>query len=253
MNKLIFNPIIVLIGIFLFSFSDISKKNENDTLNVLVFSKTKGYRHQNIEIGVASFRTLAANKSWKITTTEDATYFNDKFLSKIDVVVFFNTTGDILNSSEEIALEWFIKSGGGFLGIHAAADTEYDWPFYQELIAAHFASHPPTQKARLIVHQETNHPAIGHLGNEWSLRDEWYSFKEPLKSHATLLMEVDDSSLSGKIPLTGSHPIAWAHEKYGGRSMYTGIGHTAEQFSDPVYLEHIARSVEWVGRVILKK
>ena len=137
-----------------------------------------------------------------MTTTEDATYFNDKFLSKIDVVVFFNTTGDILNSSEEIALEGFIKSGGGFLGIHAAADTEYDWPFYQELIAAHFASHPPTQKARLIVHQETNHPAIGHLGNEWSLRDEWYSFKEPLKSHATLLMEVDDSSLSGKIPLT---------------------------------------------------
>jgi len=253
MNKLIFNPIIVLIGIFLFSFSDISKKNENDTLNVLVFSKTQGYRHENIKIGLAGFRTLAANKSWKITTTEDATYFNDKFLSKIDVVVFFNTTGDILNSSEEIALEWFIKSGGGFLGIHAAADTEYYWPFYQELIAAHFASHPPTQKARLIVHQETNHPAIGHLGNEWSLRDEWYSFKEPLKSHATLLMEVDDSSLSGKIPLTESHPIAWAHEKYGGRSMYTGIGHTAEQFSDPVYLEHIARSVEWVGRVILKK
>ena len=253
MNKLIFNPIIVLIGIFLFSFSDISKKNKNNSLNVLVFSKTEGYRHQNIEIGVASFRTLAANKSWKMTTTEDATYFNDKFLSKIDVVVFFNTTGDILNSSEEIALEGFIKSGGGFLGIHAAADTEYDWPFYQELIAAHFASHPPTQKARLIVHQETNHPAIGHLGNEWSLRDEWYSFKEPLKSHATLLMEVDDSSLSGKIPLTESHPIAWAHEKYGGRSMYTGIGHTAEQFSDPVYLEHIARSVEWVGRVILKK
>ena len=253
MNKLIFNPIIVLIGIFLFSFSDISKKNENDTLNVLVFSKTQGYRHENIKIGLAGFRTLAANKSWKITTTEDATYFNDKFLSKIDVVVFFNTTGDILNSSEEIALEWFIKSGGGFLGIHAAADTEYDWPFYQELIAAHFASHPPTQKARLIVHQETNHPAIGHLGNEWSLRDEWYSFKEPLKSHATLLMEVDDSSLSGKIPLTESHPIAWAHEKFGGRSMYTGIGHTAEQFSDPVYLEHIARSVEWVGRVILKK
>ena len=253
MNKLIFNPIIVLIGIFLFSFSDISKKNENDTLNVLVFSKTQGYRHENIKIGLAGFRTLAANKSWKMTTTEDATYFNDKFLSKIDVVVFFNTTGDILNSSEEIALEGFIKSGGGFLGIHAAADTEYDWPFYQELIAAHFASHPPTQKARLIVHQETNHPAIGHLGNEWSLRDEWYSFKEPLKSHATLLMEVDDSSLSGKIPLTESHPIAWAHEKFGGRSMYTGIGHTAEQFSDPVYLEHIARSVEWVGRVILKK
>ena len=253
MNKLIFNPTIVLIGIFLFSFSDISKRNENDTLNVLVFSKTQGYRHENIKIGLAGFRTLAANKSWKMTTTEDATYFNDKFLSKIDVVVFFNTTGDILNSSEEIALEGFIKSGGGFLGIHAAADTEYDWPFYQELIAAHFASHPPTQKARLIVHQETNHPAIGHLGNEWSLRDEWYSFKEPLKSHATLLMEVDDSSLSGKIPLTESHPIAWAHEKFCGRSMYTGIGHTAEQFSDPVYLEHIARSVEWVGRVILKK
>ena len=253
MNKLIFNPIIVLIGIFLFYFSDVSKTNENDTLNVLVFSKTQGYRHQNIKIGLAGFRTLAANKSWKMTTTEDATYFNDKFLSKIDVVVFFNTTGDILNSSEEIALEGFIKSGGGFLGIHAAADTEYDWLFYQELIAAHFASHPPTQKARLIVHQETNHPAIGHLGNEWSLRDEWYSFKEPLKSHATLLMEVDDSSLSGKIPLTESHPIAWAHEKFSGRSMYTGIGHTAEQFSDPVYLEHIARSVEWVGRVILKK
>ena len=253
MNKSIFNPIIVLIGIFLFSFSDISKKNENDTLNVLVFSKTQGYRHENIEIGIASFRTLAANKSWKMTTTEDATYFNDKFLSKIDVVVFFNTTGDILSSSEEIALEGFIKSGGGFLGIHAAADTEYDWPFYQELIAAHFASHPPTQKARLIVHKETNHPAIGHLGNEWSLRDEWYSFKEPLKSHATLLMEVDDSSLSGKIPLTESHPITWAHEKFGGRSMYTGIGHTAAQFSDPVYLEHITRSVEWVGRVILKK
>ena len=252
-NNSIFIPVILLIGLFLFSFSYISKENENDSLNVLVCSKTEGYRHDNIKIGVAGFRTLAAKKKWKMTTTEDAAYFNNKFLSKIDVVVFFNTTGDILNSSEEIALEAFIKNGGGFLGIHAAADTEYDWPFYQELIAAHFASHPPTQQARLIVHQETNHPAIGHLGNEWSLRDEWYSFKEPLKSHATLLMEVDDSSLYGKIPLTESHPIAWAHEKFGGRAIYTGIGHTVEQFSDPVYLEHITRSIEWVGENVVKK
>ena len=253
MNKSIFILGILLICILLFSFSYVSKEIENDSLNVLVFSKTEGYRHDNIKIGVAGFRTLAAKKSWKMTTTEDASYFNNKFLSKVDVVIFFNTTGDVLNSSQEIALEAFIKNGGGFLGIHAAADTEYDWPFYQELIAAHFASHPRTQHARLIVHQETNHPAIGHLGNEWLLRDEWYFFKEPLKSHATLLMEVDDSSLSGKIPLIQVHPIAWAHEKFGGRAMYTGIGHTAEQFSDPVYLEHITRSIEWVGENAVKK
>jgi type 1 glutamine amidotransferase len=248
MKKSIFITAIVIVSLLFSSFLDVSE--EKKSLKILVFTKTEGYRHENIKTGIEVLKNVAIKQRWMMTATEDANYFNKIFLSKIDVVVFFNTTGDILNSSEEIALESYIKNGGGFLGIHAAADTEYDWLFYQELIAAHFASHPPTQKARLIVHKETNHPAIRHLGNEWLLRDEWYSFRAPLKSHATLLMEVDDSSLTGKIPLTRVHPIAWAHDKFGGRAMYTGIGHTTAQFSDPVYLEHIILSIKWAGKVL---
>ncbi|MDG1277482.1 MAG: ThuA domain-containing protein [Algoriphagus sp.] len=233
----------------------ISQENrQNNNINVLVFTKTEGFRHENISEGLKGLRILSDQENWNMTTTEDSRFFNIPFLSEFDVVIFLNTTGDILNELEEAAFESYIKSGGGFLGIHAAADTEYDWPFYQELISAQFLGHQPTQQARLKVHQETHHPSINHLDEVWTLTDEWYYFKEPLKPHAMVLMEIDDSSITEKSPTGQNYPIAWAHQKFEGRVVYTGIGHTKELFSDPIYLEHLKKSIQWsAGKYEIKQ
>ncbi|MCB0642313.1 MAG: ThuA domain-containing protein [Phaeodactylibacter sp.] len=237
--------VLSLFGLLFIAFTPVEETSSR--LNVLVFTKTTAYRHQNIPEGIKAFRSLADQENWNLTATEDPGFFNEAYLEKVDVVLFFNTSGDILNPAEEKAFEAYIRNGGGFVGIHAAADTEEDWPFYQELVGAYFDSHPPVQEARLLVRQATQHPAINHLHQDWTPTDEWYYFKAPLKSHATVLLELDESSVTGKAPTGQPHPIAWAHQKFGGRMLYTGIGHTAAQFSNPVYLEHLIRSVQWAG------
>ncbi|MFY0607783.1 MAG: ThuA domain-containing protein [Cyclobacteriaceae bacterium] len=246
MNKLVHTISACLLGIIILSCTA-QNQSDSDEINILVFSKTGGFRHKNINEGIASLREISNQNGWKLIASENAGFFTSDSLNEIDVVIFLNTTGDILAGDQEEAFERYIRNGGGFVGIHAAADTEYEWPFYQEMICAQFASHPKTQEARLVVKQDSKHPSIGHLDDEWIVTDEWYYFKEPLKAHAKILIELDESTITGKEPTGQVHPITWSHEEFGGRVIYTGIGHTKAQFSNPVYLEHLTRSINWAA------
>ncbi|MDY7085309.1 MAG: ThuA domain-containing protein, partial [Actinomycetota bacterium] len=115
--------------------------------DVLVFSKTAGFRHDAIPAGIQLIRDLGAANSFTVTATEDSGQFTATNLARFSAVVFLNTTGDVLNPAQQSAFENYIRSGGGFVGVHAASDTEYDWPFYGELVGAYFASHPAIQAA----------------------------------------------------------------------------------------------------------
>ncbi len=96
---------------------------------ILVFSKTEGFRHDSIGAGQAMLQTLADENGWELELTEDSTLFNTEDLSNFAVVVWLNTTGNVLNASEQAAFEDYIENGGGYVGVHSAADTEYDWPW----------------------------------------------------------------------------------------------------------------------------
>lgn len=210
---------------------------------VLVFSKTAGFRHDSIPEGIAAVRELGAAHGFKVDATEDARAFTAKNLARYDAVVFMSTTGDVLNRTQQRAFERYIERGGGYVGVHAAADTEYDWPFYGGLAGAYFHSHPEIQSA--TVHVENHaHPGTAHLGKNWERTDEWYNYRSNPREQAHVLATLDEASYTGGT-MNGDHPIAWCQEYEGGRAFYTGGGHTKESYAEPAFLQHLAGGIKW--------
>ncbi|MCR3726914.1 type 1 glutamine amidotransferase [Streptomyces umbrinus] len=210
---------------------------------VLVFSKTAGFRHDSIPEGVAAVKSLGAENGFRVDATEDAGAFSSRNLSRYDAVVFLSTTGDVLNGAQQRAFEGYIKRGGGYVGIHAAADTEYDWEFYGGLAGAYFQSHPAIQPARIEV-EDRAHPATSHLGESWNRTDEWYNYRSNPRDRAHVLASLDETSYSGGT-MSGDHPIAWCQEYRGGRAFYTGSGHTKESYADPAFRQHLLGGIRW--------
>ncbi|MDQ3790308.1 MAG: ThuA domain-containing protein [Actinomycetota bacterium] len=199
--------------------------------DVLVFSKTAGFRHDAIPAGIAMLRELGAAGNFTVTATEDAAQFTTANLAQYETVVFLNTTGDVLNATQQTAFESYIRGGGGYVGIHSAADTEYDWPFYGELVGAYFASHPAIQQATVRVENRA-HPATQHLGASWVRTDEWYNYRTNPRSTARVLATLDESTYSGG-SMGADHPHTWCKTVQSGRSFYTGSGHTQASYTEP--------------------
>ena len=219
------------------TFSSATAQNDSQSQQaVLLFTKTEGFRHQSIPAGIKAIQILADQNNIRAKHTEDAEYFHPDSLSGFDGVVFLNTTGDILNNPQQLALKQFIRSGGGFMGIHAAADTEYGWPWYGKMVGAYFESHPRVQEATILV-KDYSHPATSFLESQWIRTDEWYNYKQ-ISDHIQVLMELDESSYEGGAN-GRHHPIAWYHNFEGGRIFYTGLGHTVEGYSEPDFLKHL--------------
>ncbi|MET0357237.1 MAG: ThuA domain-containing protein, partial [Cellvibrio sp.] len=207
---------------------------------VLVFSKTKGWRHDSIPAGISALEKLAADNSFTLTATEDADIFTDEQLKTFNAIVFLNTSLDVLDDSQQVAMERFIQAGGGFVGIHSAADTEWegDWYWYRRLVGAVFKNHPNepsnVQIARVNV-EDKNHLATEKLPASFEIADEWYNYRDFYEFNKVLL-SVDEKTYQGG-EHGDHHPIAWYHDFDGGRSFYTGLGHSAETFSNPAFTQ----------------
>lgn len=212
------------------------------TKRVLVFSKTAGFHHSSIKVGVAAIQKLGSENKFEVDTTIDARQFNTKNLKKYAAVIFLNTTGDVLNDEQQIAFEQYIKAGGGYVGVHAATDTEYGWPWYGKLAGAYFTDHPRQQMATLNVINR-NTIATKHLPEVWKRKDEWYNFKD-ISTTIKVLITIDESSYEGgkNKPV---HPMAWYHDFDGGRSFYTELGHVEESYTDPLFLQHLLGGIQY--------
>lgn len=209
---------------------------------VLVFARTKGFYHASIPVGIAAVQKLGAENNFIVDTTTDASFFTRKHLKKYAAVVFLNTTGDVLNDEQQKAFQKFIHSGKGFVGVHAATDTEYEWPWYNQLVGAYFKSHPKQQEAVLNITDASN-AATSHLPVQWKRFDEWYNFKS-LQNGLHVLMTIDEKSYTGG-ENGDVHPMAWYHEFDGGRSFYTALGHTDASYADPLYLKHLLAGIQY--------
>ncbi|WPR71076.1 ThuA domain-containing protein [Flavobacterium sp. NG2] len=212
--------------------------------NILVFSKTSGFRHTSIPKGILALQKMGDQQHWKMTFTEDATLFNKETLSDFNLVLFLNTTGDVLNRSQELAFEEYMHKGGSYVGVHAASDTEYEWPFYAEMVGAQFKSHPKQQKAVLNVDTSNPHPATSHYPASFEKFDEWYNFKKPVAKHVNVILSIDENSYQGE-RMGSHHPISWYHIYEGGRVFYTAMGHTDESYSDVNFLKHLQEGIRW--------
>jgi cytochrome c len=209
---------------------------------VLVFSKTTGFRHDSIPQGIAAIDALGAEHGFAVDSTEDAARFSDAVLARYKVVVFLNTTGDILSVGEKAAFERYVRSGGGFVGIHSASDTEYGWPWYGRLVGSWFASHPQIQRATVHI-ANPDHPSMKGLPPLWERIDEWYNFRSNPRGAVQVLATLDEATYSGGA-MGADHPIAWCQEMDGGHSWYTAMGHTKESYAEPLFRLHLLSGIE---------
>ncbi|RMG30296.1 MAG: PKD domain-containing protein, partial [Bacteroidetes bacterium] len=215
---------------------------KRSTQRVLVFSKTAGFRHTSIPAGKQALLKLGAENGMQIDTTEDASYFTEDSLKAYSAVVFLNTSKDVLDFAQQADFERYIQAGGGFVGIHAATDTEYEWPWYGELVGAYFKSHPQVQPARLR-RLDASHPSTLELPQSWEFTDEWYNFQQ-INPHLIPLLEIDETSYQGG-ENPDFHPISWYHEFDGGRAWYTNLGHEAATYTDERFLAHLLGGLQY--------
>ncbi|MBI1299305.1 DUF5060 domain-containing protein [bacterium] len=214
--------------------------------NVLVFSKTAGFRHGSISAGITAIEALGAEHNFNVTASEDAALFTDATLAAYDVIVFLNTTGNILDEAQQTAFERFIQAGNGFVGVHSASDTEYDWPWYGAMIGSYFADHPSVQEATVRVVDAT-HLSTQGLPANWSRTDEWYNFQGNPGDVANVLLNVDESTYSGG-KMGVDHPISWYQNYDGGRAWYTAMGHTSATFSEADFRSHLLGGIQWAAQ-----
>ena len=218
------------------------KKREGKP-QVLVFSKTSGFHHASIPAGIAAIQKLGTENGFDVDTTKNANAFNEVSLKKYSAVIFLNTTGNVLDYGQEAAFERYIQSGGGFVGVHAATDTEYDWGWYGRLVGAYFNGHPKPQQAKFII-KDKNFPATQFFTDTvWQRTDELYNFKK-LNPDIHVLITIDESSYEGGT--NGAfHPMSWYHEYDGGRAFYTELGHTDESYTEDNYLKHLLGGIQY--------
>ncbi|WP_437919603.1 ThuA domain-containing protein [Sphingobacterium sp. LRF_L2] len=234
MKQTIFALLLVIIGGI--PFCQAQKK-------VLIFSKTTGFRHKSIPKGIQVVSDILRAENIPTVATEDAAYFCTDSLKKFDAIIFLSTTGTILDADQKRAFQQFIQSGHGFVGIHAASDTEYEWPWYGELVGAYFNRHPAVQEAKIDV-VDRSHLSTAHLQQVWWHKDEWYDFKN-VQDGLHILLRLDESTYDGG-QMGKFHPIAWFRSFDGGRMFYTGLGHTKESYDVLEFQRHIIGGVKYV-------
>jgi cytochrome c len=234
-------PIVILLFVFLI-FSCSSKRE--GAPKVLVFSKTMGFKHASIPSGIAAIHKLGIEHGFVIDTTKNAELFTEENLKQYSAIIFMSTTGNVLNHYQEAAFERYIQAGGGFVGVHAAADTEYDWGWYNKLVGAQFLSHPSgTPEADFLV-TDNDFIATKHFTEKvWHRPDEIYNYKN-INPDVNVLMTVDESTYEGG-ENGKNHPFAWYHEFDGGRAFYTGAGHTDESYTEDLFLKHLLGGIQY--------
>jgi cytochrome c len=218
---------------------------QQPSYRICAFTKTTQYRHDSIPDAVTALQALGAEHGFAVDHTEDASIFADLRLASYRAVAFLLTTGEILDPAQQAAFERYIRAGGGYIGIHSACDTEYDWPWYGRLVGAYFSRHPEIQTATAWV-EDRSHPSTAGLPERWERTDEWYDFRTNPRGQVNVLARLDEATYNGGA-MGEDHPIAWWHDVDGGRAWYTAGGHTAESYREPLFLQHLLGGIQYAA------
>jgi len=186
----------------------------------------------------------ASTGQFTLTTTEDIPSMTRGVLSNYDVLMFALTTGELpFDPDQKSAILDFVSSGKGFLGVHSATDTLYEWPEYGELVGAYFKEHPWTQSASVIVEDEA-HPATAGLGSRFTMNEEFYAFRDDPRPRVHVLLRLDAASVDA----SGDYPLAWAQTYGAGRSYYNALGHFSETWRDTRFQRQILGAIQWLAK-----
>jgi uncharacterized protein len=243
--------LIITIAAMLFGLGLSSTSLAQGQFQVLLFTKTTAWHHDSSNAAVEAVEKLGKLHNFGVFWTEDANrVFNDRELAKYKVVIFAQTTGDILNAEQQAAMERFIRAGGGFVGVHSASDTEYEWEWYTKMVGHMFKQHPAVQTATLQVLKQ-DFPGMDRFAPRFLFTDEWYEFDEARVPSLNYILAIDENTyqvskaLQGRAPTL--RPLSWYHEYDGGRAFYTALGHLSAIYSDPAYLHHLYGGIYWAA------
>ena len=245
--------ILVLIGQLIFGQISMAQSKQ---FKALLVTTTRGWHHESVHAGVLAIQQLAIKNYFDVSLFEDPDGFTDKYLEQFKVIIFLNTTADIFDSAQQKVMERFIQSGKGFVGIHSASDTEYDWDWYTKLVGRMFYIHPVIQTAKVTI-VDTNFSGLqGFAGNKlWT--DEWYEFGPEKIAGLNYVLAVDETTYNPKVEWAARnkkgigmgkfHPVSWYHNYDGGRSFYTALGHLPSIYSEPIFLNHLYAGIFWAA------
>jgi type 1 glutamine amidotransferase len=208
------------------------------TVRVLMLTATAGFRHDSI----ATARDVMNTLGFAVTATEDLGRFTTAGLSDVDVIMFALTSGELpFTAAQRTALIDAVNGGKGFIGIHSATDTLYDFPEYGRLVGAYFKEHPWTQPARVLV-EDASHPATG-VRDPVTLEEEFYTFRENPRGRVQVLLRLDPASVNA----TGDYPLAWAQSFGSGRSYYNALGHFPATWRDSRFQSQLIAAIRWAA------
>jgi type 1 glutamine amidotransferase len=218
---------------------------------VLVFSRETLWMHPSTPVAAAALAAMCETEGFAVTISRDEAVFDGARLDDFDVVVFAVTSGNVLDDPGRAAFEDWVRAGGGVVGLHSASATEYDWPFFVELIGARFRTHPPMLLAADVTVEDAAAPIVAGLPARWHRTDEWYSYHErPEELGVHVVLALDEASAGADLPVdqrAGYHPMAWTHTRFGGRTFYTAMGHTPESYAEPAFLGLVAAAIRWTA------
>ena len=234
---------LILLSIFLIQ-SDIEINclncSDKSSFSVLVISETKGWVHDSIESGIDLIENIGDKNNFNVYHSDNSKVITSENLIEFNSIIFLNTTGDILSKNEQNVMEQFIKSGKGYVGVHSASDTEYEWQWYGDLVGAYFRNHSDVVDGKIFTVDNT-HKITEHLNPEWNINDEWYNF-DYISDNINVLLKLDETSYEGG-EHPDYHPITWYQEYDGGRSFYTALGHAKEVFKDERFIELLEKGI----------
>lgn len=214
---------------------------------VLVFTRETLWMHPSTPVARDALLAMCATRGFAVTASADEKVFDR--VAEYDVAVFAVTSGNVLDDRGRAAFEAWVRAGGGVVGIHSASATEYDWPFFVELIGARFRTHPPELLAADVTVEDAAHPITAGVPARWNRTDEWYAYHDrPEEQGYHLLLALDESTVTlPEDQRGGVHPLAWTDDRLGGRMFYTSMGHTPESYAEPAFLDLLAAAITWTA------
>jgi len=228
--------------------------------HVLIVGQTKGFEHDSISAAMATVFNLGQESGlWDTTMRTDAELLtkkdlgrNAKNLDYFDLIVFASTTGELdMDADQKRDMLAFIHDDGkGFVGIHAALDTNYNWPEYGEMIGGWFDQHPWSTFNAPIINESPDFPAVRHFPKEFVKYDEIYQAKEWSRDKLNVLLSLDPNKLNYDNPRVHrkdhDFAVAWAKTYGKGRVFYSTLGHTQESWNDPDIRKMYFEAIKWV-------
>jgi type 1 glutamine amidotransferase len=222
---------------------------EPPLFRALLFVETAGFHHPSIDDGIVMIEALGIGNDFTVDVAETSTVFTEAGLAPYALVVSLSTSGDVFSEPEQAAFQAWVEAGGGWVGIHAAANCEHQWPWYGELLGggAWFDSHPAIQEAEVSV-EDFTHPSTRAWPPVFLFTEEWFNFQANPRPEVTVLLTLDESTYDpGPGAMGADHPIAWYHGLGAGRAWYTGFGHRPETYADPRFADHLLTAILWAA------